>query len=50
MINPQWLELSISLTKFQGPNDIQAIRVQLYLPGYQGCTDSRDISDDVSLQ
>ena len=34
MINPQWLELSISRTNFHGPKDVRAIEVievRLYL-------------------
>ena len=30
MINPQWLELPISRTKFHGPRDVRAIEVRLY--------------------
>ena len=30
MINPQWLELSMSRTNFQGPKDVRAIEVRLY--------------------
>ena len=35
MINPQWLELSISRTNFYGPKDVRAIEVRLYI-AYQG--------------
>ena len=31
MINPQWLELPMSLTIFYGPKDVRAIEVRLYL-------------------
>ena len=27
MVNPQWLELSMSRTNFHGPKDVQAIEV-----------------------
>ena len=30
MINPQWLELSMSRTNFNGPKDVRAIEVRLY--------------------
>ena len=30
-INPQWLELPISRTNFQGPKDVRAIKVRLYI-------------------
>ena len=30
MINPQWLELPMSRTNFQGPKDVRAIEVRLY--------------------
>ena len=31
MINPQWLKLPISQTNLQGPKDVWAIEVLLYL-------------------
>ena len=31
MINPQWLELSMSRTIFYGPKDVRAIEVRLYI-------------------
>ena len=31
MINPQWVELSMSRTNFHGPNDVRAIEVRLYI-------------------
>ena len=31
MIIPQWLELPMSRTIFQGPKDVRAIEVQLYI-------------------
>ena len=31
MINPQWLELPISRTKFHGPKDVRVIEVRLYI-------------------
>ena len=30
MINPQWLELPMSRTIFQGPKNVRAIEIQLY--------------------
>ena len=30
MINPQWLELPMFRTSFQGPKDVRAIEVRLY--------------------
>ena len=33
MINPQWLELSVSRTNFYGPEDVRAIEVRLYIKG-----------------
>ena len=30
MINPQWLELPISITNSHGPKDVRAIEVRLY--------------------
>ena len=34
MINPQWLELPISGTNYNGPKDVQAIEVRLYILHY----------------
>ena len=34
MINPQWLELSMSRTNFHGPKDVRAIEVWLYFSYY----------------
>ena len=31
MINPQWLELPMSLTNFYGPKDIRANEIRLYI-------------------
>ena len=30
MVNPQWLELTMSRTNFNGPKDVRAIEVRLY--------------------
>ena len=36
MINPQWLELTISRTMFYGPEDVWVIKVRLFV-GYCNC-------------
>ena len=32
MIDPQWLELTVSRTNINGPKDVRAIEVRLYTP------------------
>ena len=34
IINPHWLELSLSQTNFNGPKDVRAIEVRLYLVSF----------------